>query len=73
MRIVVIVLVASAALALVYSHLLAQHYYILTYAGCERGSSAPLCSAWRRESLFEAVAVILLAAAAIVFVRAKKT
>jgi uncharacterized membrane protein len=56
-----------AAVAMIYSQLLGKHYYRLTYATCQAGAVYPLCAVWRRESIFEVVAIVLIAIAAWIY------
>jgi hypothetical protein len=50
-----------------YAHLLGNHYYRLTYAFCQAGSSHPLCAVWLHEAMFEMLAVVLIAIAAWIY------
>jgi hypothetical protein len=54
----VVIVLGLDALLFVYARLIGHHYYRLTYAACEGGSSAELCGVWQRRALVEALIVL---------------
>jgi hypothetical protein len=61
-RLVVVILGGAIGLLIVYARLLSHHYYRVTYAVCEEGSTSHLCSLWQQQAMVEAAIVLGLAA-----------